>query len=371
MADQQVQSKRLDGLDFARFLAFFGMVLVNFKVAAGATDENAAPWLASLHESLEGRAAALFVLLAGVGIDLGAKRIPAGHSLWPVQQRLLIRGCILVAFGMLNLLVFEADILHYYGLYFFCAVMFLPLTQKGLLTSACILVLAFPVVAIVADYDHGWNWDRLVYSDFWTVKGFLRHSFINGWHPVLPWLAFLLVGMAVARWDLSSQKVRTGLVALGVALMVSAWLIAAALNLSATSLVAEEPEIADLMLLLISSSPIPPAPIYMLTATGSALVLLSVSLWLGEQTWLRAILSPAFATGRQALTLYIAHILIGMGAMEMVGWVAVDASSEAANLQQATLAAAFFTVAAMIYATLWQKRMGQGPLEKLLRLLSK
>ncbi len=75
MADQRGQSKRLDGLDFSRFLAFFGMVLVNFKVVAGATNEGAFPWLATFHQSLEGRAAALFVLLAGVGIGLSAKRI--------------------------------------------------------------------------------------------------------------------------------------------------------------------------------------------------------------------------------------------------------------------------------------------------------
>ena len=57
---------RVPGLDLARAGAILGMVLVNFHlvVAGGAGDPE---WLQSAVASLQGRAAATFVVLAGVG----------------------------------------------------------------------------------------------------------------------------------------------------------------------------------------------------------------------------------------------------------------------------------------------------------------
>ena len=69
---------RLDGLDLARFLAFAGLVSVNFKVVTGAWDAATAGTSAAagpgalgiLVGALEGRAAATFVVQAGVGLGL-------------------------------------------------------------------------------------------------------------------------------------------------------------------------------------------------------------------------------------------------------------------------------------------------------------
>ena len=63
---------RLDGLDVARYLAFVGMVIVNFKIAMGASDDGGI--LGILTGALEGRAAATFVVLAGIGLGLAARK---------------------------------------------------------------------------------------------------------------------------------------------------------------------------------------------------------------------------------------------------------------------------------------------------------
>jgi uncharacterized membrane protein len=60
---------RIIGYDVARALAIFGMVVVNFKVVMAASEADPG-WLASLVGLLEGRAAATFVILAGVGLSL-------------------------------------------------------------------------------------------------------------------------------------------------------------------------------------------------------------------------------------------------------------------------------------------------------------
>lgn len=57
------------------------------------------------------------------------------------------------------------------------------------------LVLVFVVMFFALDYSQGWNWETLGYSGFWSSHGMVRHLFFNGFHPVVPWLAFVLVGM--------------------------------------------------------------------------------------------------------------------------------------------------------------------------------
>ena len=102
---------RLDGLDLARYVAFVGMVIVNFKIAMGA--ENDGGLLSMLTTALEGRAAATFVVLAGIGLGLaGIRRLD--QTIYVTIKRALF----LLMIGLLNMTIFDADILHYYAFYF-------------------------------------------------------------------------------------------------------------------------------------------------------------------------------------------------------------------------------------------------------------
>lgn len=58
---------RIIGIDVARAIAVIGMIVVNFKIVFG---NNGASWLKSLASIFDGKAAATFVVLAGVGIAL-------------------------------------------------------------------------------------------------------------------------------------------------------------------------------------------------------------------------------------------------------------------------------------------------------------
>ncbi len=364
--------QRHHGLDLARFLAFFGMVLVNFKVAAGAVaGPQTLSFLDWFHQGLEGRAAALFVLLAGVGVGLG---FASRSAVDPAKARwsMIKRGLVLFGFGMVNLIIFDADILHFYGLYFLFAAFLLPLSRRGLLVLAFALILAFPITALFVDYDAGWQWETLSYSDFWTIAGFVRHSFFNGWHPVLPWLAFLLMGMAVAKLDLTQPMTRLRIGGAGLVLMLASWFFASAgSDLAQMPDIAADKELVEALPILFSLTPIPPAPLYMLSATGPSLFVLALCLWIGQRASSAGWLKPLLVTGQQALTLYIAHIILGMGVMEALGWIAVDSATPAASLETVTFYAAGFTLLSMVYATIWHGKVGAGPLELLLRKLSK
>lgn len=61
---------RLVGLDLARYLAFVGMVVVNFMIVMGVQADGS--FVYTVTSALEGRAAATFVVLAGIGLGLAS-----------------------------------------------------------------------------------------------------------------------------------------------------------------------------------------------------------------------------------------------------------------------------------------------------------
>jgi uncharacterized membrane protein YeiB len=331
---------RLQSLDIARFIAFCGMVLVNFRIAANVTPQ--ADVVSALTTALEGRAAALFVVLAGVGLALAR----------PTTATLIKRALFLLAIGLVNMTVFDADILHFYGVYFLCALPFLGVSNRRLWYAIC-AVPSVSVLALVAlNYDTGWNWDTYAYNDFWTVQGFLRHTFFNGWHPVFPWITFLLFGLWLGRKDLSSAALHRALMLWG-ALVAILGLIPAALT-----------EDADLRELLAATA-IPPGPFYILSAAGSACALLGL-IGLITPVLERVGLAPWLTdAGRQSLTLYVAHILIGMGVLEEAGL--LNGSLSTSQIFWISLG---FCLLCMLYARAWKRVAKRGPLEAVMRKLT-
>lgn len=340
-------STRLAGLDLARYLAFVGMVIVNFKIAMGA--EGGAGLLAQLTGALEGRAAATFVVLAGIGLGLSHQQ----HATRTTTATLR-RALVLLALGLLNMTVFDADILHYYAFYFLFGAALLPLGSATLVTLVLGLNALFLLLCFTLDYDAGWDWQTYTYSGFWTPVGFLRNLMFNGWHPVVPWLGFLLFGILLSRLPLAERKtqwrlIAGGFVALILAEMLSAWLAAALAPL--------DPELA----LLAGTAPVPPGPLYSVAGIGAACMVVGACLMGAELAPGKALLRLVGPAGRQTLTLYLAHVLVGMGVLEALGLLGGQ------SVAGATAAALLFCAAATVYALLWSRWFRRGPVETLLR----
>lgn len=345
--DPPAGTDRLEGLDLARYLAFVGMVIVNFKIVMEA--ENDTGLLNALTVALEGRAAATFVVLAGIGLGLAGRK--GMDRTIPVTIR---RALFLLVIGLLNMLIFDADILHYYAIYFLFGVALLPLSSRALIAVLAGLNLAFMILVFVLDYDAGWNWDDYTYSGFWTPAGFVRNLFFNGWHPVIPWLGFLLFGIILARLPLTERATRIRLVVWG-ALALGAAEVASRLLTARLAPVA--PELAE----LVTTAPLPPTPIYTLAGLGAACLVTGICLLVSDRLGAWGVLRVVAPAGRQTLTLYIAHILVGMGTLESLGM--LGGQSVAAALG----ASIVFCGAATIYALLWSRRFRRGPVEALMR----
>ena len=106
-------SERLIGLDIARYLAFVGMVLVNFDIAMSYGVQSNEGFFKELIGQLQGRASATFVVLAGIGLGLSSFNKES-----QTVNTIVKRSIFLLILGLLNMTIFEGDILHYYAFYF-------------------------------------------------------------------------------------------------------------------------------------------------------------------------------------------------------------------------------------------------------------
>lgn len=332
---------RLEGLDAARYLAFAGMLLVNFQLAM-AVDISGDGGIASLFNLLEGKASATFVVLSGIGLSMATRSMRPGDArVWTFR-----RALFLLAVGLINLSIFPADILHYYAVYFLLAIPFLSRGPASLIISAVALGAGSFWLLITYDYSQGWDWNTLLYQDIWTLSGALRNLFFNGFHPVFPWLAFLLTGMALGRLALHQRNVQRAIMLTGLALLAAGQGLAGALHASPWHW-------------LMTTTPIPPGPAYLLTGTGSALITIGICLIAAQ--W--RVFPPAMlAAGRMTLTLYLAHILLGMGTLEAMGML-----DGAATPEKVLICAGMFLFISTIAAWGWAKFFRQGPVESMMR----
>ena len=342
-----MKQARLHGLDLARYFAFVGMVIVNFKIAMGA--ETGAGLLQVLTGALEGRAAATFVVLAGVGLGLSARHAQA-NSIFVTLKRALF----LLVIGLLNMTIFSADILHYYAFYFFFGAMLLSVGSWTLAVIIGGLNLAFVAMIFLLNYDAGWNWVDYTYSGFWTPAGFVRNLFFNGWHPVIPWLGFLLFGIILSRLDPSSRSLQWRMVLGGFAAIIIAELLSGYLNVQFSE---TDPALRDLL----TTQPIPPMPLYTLAGLGAASIVIGGCLLVAHRLAAINVLQFLVPAGRQTLTLYVAHVLIGMGTLEAMGMLGGQ------SITMAVCAALIFCAIATVYAVLWARWFKHGPLESLMR----
>ncbi len=355
--------KRIIGYDIARALAIFGMVVVNFKIVMGA-EQNGPTWLVNMVALLNGRAAATFVVLAGIGLSLltnRARELNNINLLSNSRTMLLKRALFLFVVGLLYSPIWPADILHFYGIYIAVAVFFLTVSVPVLLTSSALLILAFSGLFFMINYNLGWNWDTLEYHDFWTIQGMIRHLFYNGFHPVLPWLAFLFIGMVIGRQDMSIARVQRTVFLWGFGVAVAAeavsWLLIHFLSTAAS------PDY-QVIKSIFGTNPMPPMPLYVLAGAGTASAIIAASVALGNRyrnaIWLR----PFVKTGQIALTLYVAHVILGMGCLELIDRLYNQ------TLPFALLSALVFCITGVIFAQLWLGRFRRGPLEIIMRMLT-
>lgn len=356
-------NNRILGYDFARGLAVIGMVFVNFKVVMVAEESSV---LSNLVKVLSGKAAALFVVLAGVGMTLmynGAKRKNCVEGVKKVKTNLLKRAAFLFAIGLSYYFIWPADILHYYGLYLSIGVLFLSASRKWLISVSLLLIVAYSLLFPVLNYDKGWDWTIMEYTEFFTLQGFFRNLFINGFHPAIPWLAFLLTGIWVGRINFRDLRVRKKVLLIALATYVLFKAISMAM-VSALSTLSPS-ETLDIEFAF-GTSPMPPLFFYMVTASSLAVFIITLSIYIAEKYSNTLLIKQMVSNGQLALSNYFFHVIIGMLGIQLF----FGKLEQAFSIEFAVAYASVFSILLIVFSHYWRRRFNHGPLENLMRRIT-
>ena len=354
--------KRIIGIDVARALAVVGMIIVNFKIVFGGEGST---WLKAFAQAFEGKAAATFVVLAGVGLALITKSaLEKGNreKLKTAKKRIAKRAFLLFLIGLSYIFIWPADILHFYGVYMLIVLLFLGSSERVILLTGTFLICLYPLLMWVWDYETGWNFDTLTYPDFWTIKGFLRNLFYNGFHPVIPWAAFMLFGYCLGKQDLRNEKFVKSLGIYSfltfIALQIISYLLINTLSDGSSQMKIE-------LTTVLGTHPMPPLPIYMFSGIAISFTVISFCIWIANRVD-NKIIKALTQTGQLALTFYVAHVILGMGLVELL----YPNSFGKFSISFSVGYALGFSLLCILFASIWLNYKKMGPLEWVFRKLT-
>jgi uncharacterized membrane protein len=360
---------RVIGVDVARGLALIGMMATHVFVTL---DDNGNPTVANIVAG--GRAATTFVLVAGVSLAFlsGGRRGVCGRERVAVSAGLVVRAVLVGAIGLALGYLSEANeingILPFYAVLFLLAIPLLGCAPMVLLGIAAAATAVGPLL-LVATADAGLpragaGVDPTFTTLFQDPVGLLAQLFVTGAYPVVVYLAYLCVGLAIGRLDLRSARVAWLLLGAGAAVALAARLVSAILLYPMGGLArliqqdgleggtAEallwEAEKSSSWWYLALPAPHSHTPIDLLHTVGSAAAVLGAALLLTRIPAVSRGLSPLAAAGAMSLTLYSAHLVL-----------------LATDVQDAppTLTFLSMVIGALVVGSAWRYLFGQGPLE--------
>jgi hypothetical protein len=269
----------------------------------------------------DGRASALFALLAGAGLALstGGPRRPVGQrERLAAAAGIVVRAVLIALIGLLlaDLKPLPLVILAYYGLLFLVAIPLLRLPAGVLAGLAVGWCAVSPVLSqLLRD---GVRYPRQVgLADLADPLQLLWTLAVNGVYPVLTWTTYLLAGLAVGRTDLRSPRVAVVLLAGGAALSAaasgaSALLLGPGGGAAVLGRAAEGDFYGSVPTAtwwwLVVDAPHSGTPFDLARTTGSALAVLGLMLLLAR--WAPRLVWVPAAIGSAPLTLYVLHAIM-------------------------------------------------------------
>lgn len=366
---------RLVGLDVARGLALVGMVAVHTITSDKADGSMSPAWVLA-----NGKASALFAVLGGVGLAFmtGRRRPPQGKAALRAALSPLVRGLLLVLFGLaLGGIVPASEVsivLTYLGTVFMMAALLTPLRARSLLILGLAWTVIGPVISqVVRQGTSAQEPVNLGLGALGNPELLIRTLLFTGAFPAITWFAYICIGMAIGRANLSARLVIAKLIAGGSLLALATSVFASILvdGLGLRERIAAD--VAGTMTLdtftnylVFGGDGILPAdswwwlgvqaphtgtPLDLLFTIGTSLAVIGACLALATVFGHR--FSLLAVPGGMTLTLYSVHVLL------------IGRFREMSDGLQFTL----HLVVLVLFALIWSQFFARGPLEQALRTL--
>lgn len=334
---------RLYALDVARAAAVFGMIIVN--VGPYGTDG----WASWIVRALNGRASILFVVLAGIGVTFLSRRsLTKGITR---RSTLLWRGLLLLALG-LGLQTMEHGvnvILSTYAALFFLAAFMVKMPTRWLFWSATASALLGPMLWILARQTTHFHMEpaQLGDSPFQIVAAIL----VSGPYPLVVWIAPFFLGVWLGRQPLGNAKLQWRLIYLGAIAGFGAF--------GASEVLVHflgEPDTSQVGFdRLVSAVGHSQMPLWLISATGTAVMLLGILLMVVP--YFNQRIRLLVVVGQMPLTAYTAHLVI----------IALAIYPGPEDPLHGVVISCAIMLGLILFAAVWMANFRYGPLEALLR----
>jgi uncharacterized membrane protein YeiB len=244
------------------------------------------------------------------------------------------------------------------------AVPLLFIDKKYFLYTSLAAVLIFHGLLFWIPFETGWNFETLVYQDFWTWSGFMRNTLYNGWNSIFPWMGYFAVGMYLGRlvWSLRATQARMFLV--GLLLYLAVLTLQLGVRLFSVS---------ESVRFFLEAEYLPPFLPFLVSTTGFGLMLISVFMWVSPFVAHYAWAQWLVATGQMTLTHYVSHLTLGMMLLAAFAGRSLQptANHETPLPPHVILGyATFYFLASVWFSGAWAAKRKHGPLEWLMRKLS-
>lgn len=355
-----MMKNRIIGFDLARAYAILGMYIVNFNTVFGNHTNQSG--LSGFLNLFNGNSSTLFVMLAGMGVSLMSSR-----SHYTVEEKRIIKSTIikrswfLFILGVIFCFWWPADILHFYGGYMHIAVLFIFLPKRYYLFAAAGSIVIFHFLLAFIPYETGWDFKTLMYTDFWTIEGFIRNTFYNGWNSIFPWIAYFLIGMYLGRLNWKNTSTPKKVILVGLAF----YLMTFFLQSFATSFTQDKE-----LLSYLTADYLPPFLPFMIGTISFGLILISAFIFIGNKVSEFRIAKILASTGQMTLTHYISHLMLGLFLFssftgKTLGFEMINESPT--NPLFILVFSVFYFLFSCIFTLLWLKKFKLGPLELLMR----
>jgi uncharacterized membrane protein len=283
-----MKKKRFDSIDLIKAIGIISMVLIHIALYLTHPLEQAnTPY--RLLNYLAFIAAPLFLMAAGINLSISSSRRKNSFS------HIIKRGIFLIILGLLFINLWKPDIIHYIGFFIIVTFFLLAFNKYLRLLIASVFVITSPVLLFIFGYRSGWD---MQLAELWTIKGFIEYLFISGFHPVFPWISFMIIGSVLGELlvDLKPKDSNSFLIKnyiLGLFLVI-----------------------LGILTHLFTSYKIlfyPATLSYVFICSGISLFLFALSFWLLDiKTGFNKIFRPLTFLGKVSLSIYILHILIGL-----------------------------------------------------------
>ncbi|SDS96101.1 Protein of unknown function [Brevibacterium sandarakinum] len=370
---------RLLGLDAARGIALFAMMVTHIFALS---DPAGLPTWAAV---FAGRASALFAVLAGCSLVLSTRsRMSASGRLRDAVPSVLIRAGAIIFIGLClgSVSTLLAVILVNYGVMFAIAMLFLRLRARSLFIIAIVWMVLSPVLSMVIRNQFGLEpmYSAMSWFDLATPLTMLHDLVLTGYYPILQWLSYILLGMAVAKIDIGKHLMSLFAAGLGLFLVGKgiSWLLINIAGGGSALVRVSELYGTDLNAALFTGSygvtpttswwwlaisgPHSGTPFDLLSTAGTALLTIvvcqSLAVLLGRRTW---VLSPLTAPGSMPLSVYSAHVVL----LEITRpWIEANPMLGGQAMTPQTVEFGLHVLVFIASALIWKLAIGaHGPLE--------